>query len=723
MTESFWFLSAEDDAERPEDSGVPFESRDGYTPFQESMRGDRSRPQRAPSTDQKRMRRQIHRSGTRHVAYDPLEEVDWNDYHPHLKDMAENGELHRGIGVNLPDDLHRFVHDDSKPVHERAQALLNHVAGMRNDPADRRVGLGMHWSLTGGVAEDFGERAAGHYAGANAREQDQHDFSWGRTPGEEPDYEDIERHLHEDHGIHPHDQPDHEHLNGLHTHLHKGVAPMEGQTELFDASRYADPGRVRHLTESEPYGEPDYAHGKPGTSVVLRTQIPDIDDIETHIHGNPYAGGDVYHPEGHGEMEVPIRHGASIPITGISWKPVYESDQEPDEEPDYTHHRFDGSEHREAMKKDPAYGEGSQQPVIPTHKLPSIPEEQARPRNYLHDLFEQSGIKPYLQPGGFDEPFQKERFEHRQRAREHRQQRNEIPQEEKTPEGRAADLLGDLIGEVGTEREVRDARPPGETRDEGKMRWFRDRWNKTFEPVGLNEEGKARSRRNTRARWEKTMGPAACDHPDCPPWEHHEGPYRPKYSAKIATVLNTQIERLNKGDQIRTPTGQTSEVKRLRPHETDSTLMYLDTDMGTSTVKRGTEFQVVPRNSQQQELPDTGNPMGGGNAAELPGAGKTPGGAGTTPNVAPGSCPNCGNTGTLHLHSGSYVCSVCGFTVPAGNSPGGLTFTNQPHGYMPTRRKPGEIPTAHVWASKYQTSNDSSSQIARRARQVSGGDQ
>jgi hypothetical protein len=539
VSDNFWFLpddGPESDAERPERAGVSFDARDSFEPFHEPMKGNRSRPQRAPSTDQKKVRRQIHRSGAH-----PYEEVDWNEYHPHLKDMAEGGELHRGIGVNLPDDLHRFVHDASKPVHERAAALLNHVAGMRNDPSDRRVGLGMHWSLSSGIGEDFGEKAAGHYAATNAHSQDQHDFSWGRSPGEEPDYETISDHLHEDHGIHPHDQLDPENLHELHVHLHGHREVPKGQAELFDASPYVNQESVRHRTEMKPYVDPDYAHGKPGTAVVLHTSIPDVDDIETNIHGNPHAGGEVYHPEGHGEAEVPIRHGASIPITGISWKPVHESDQEPDEEPDYTHHRFTEPEHREARK--------------------------------------------------------------------------------------------------------------------------------------------------------------------------------------IGTVLNTQIERLNKGDQIRTPTGQTSVVQGTRPHETDSTLMYLDTDMGTSTVKRGTDFQTVPHNSQQQELPDTGNPMGSGNSGALPMSGKTPGGAGNTPTAPPGVCPNCGNAGTMHLHSGNYVCGVCGFTVPAGGTPGGLMFTNQPGGYSPARRKPGEVPRAHVWASRYVTSNEHTSQVARRARQVSGGDQ
>lgn len=218
----------------------------------------------------------------------------------------------------------------------------------------------------------------------------------------------------------------------------------------------------------------------------------------------------------------------------------------------------------------------------------------------------------------------------------------------------------------------------------------------------------------------------ADDHPDnewMPKYTRHNfGAPESHYANKTATVLNTQVERLNKGDMVRTPTGQSSSVKGIRPHETDSTLMYMDTDQGTSTVKRGTDFQVVPHNSQQQELPDIGNPMNSGNAGTVPGGGHgaggpvTPGSTGT-----PTQCPNCGNTGTMRMHSGTYICSVCGFTIAAGGSPGGLLFSNQEHGYAPARRKPGEVPKAHVWASKYTAQTES--QFARHIRQAAlGGD-
>lgn len=223
----------------------------------------------------------------------------------------------------------------------------------------------------------------------------------------------------------------------------------------------------------------------------------------------------------------------------------------------------------------------------------------------------------------------------------------------------------------------------------------------------------------TGVSWSKYSSPRRHE------WEHHtfDKPIE-HLASKIGTVLNTQVERLNKGDQIRTPTGQVAEVtSRPRPHETDSGKVYIDTDMGTTLVDRGTDFQVVPRNSQQQELPDVGN-VAGGNTAQLPGAGSTPGGPGTSKlpganqAISHAACPNCGNTGTLSLHGNQFVCSVCGFQIAAGGSPGGLTFTNWPSGVMPPRKKPGQVPKAHVWASRNATLRDEGNVIARRARQV-----
>lgn len=738
VSDSFWFLPDDDpesDAERPERSGVPFDSRDAFEPFHEPMKGNRSRPQRAPSTDQKRVRRQIHRSG-QHTA-SGYSRVNWDVEYPRIHQHAEDGELHRGLGLDLPDDLHQYVHDESQPVHERARALLDHIAGedSREYAEDYgRLGLGMHWSMHRDTAQRFAHENGPQYAATNfhihnADDDNLHDFTYGTREGD-VDADKLAEHLRTEHRMpyHEQDQVVHwperrgEELSSVHRNLHR--VPMSGQGELFPISRehYAPGVQDPHIDRVQEMRGPDVGRARPATEIVLSTPVPPRHLVDESPETNPNSGGEVYHPFQSTEREVPLRQGAQIPITQISWSQVRHGPDAEGERSHWTHHRFGQPEQREAAKKDAAYGEGAQQPVIPTHKLPSIPEGHARTRNFLQELLEGAGLPQEPDPGGFDEPFQRDRFVQRRDFVDKAQQDRQQPQQEPRAFGWTGRELADTLGPPDTVRRPQDAYNPEHGPQHRMFQNFKDRWDKTFEPVGLSEEGKARSRRQTRARWSKVVGPPACDHPNCPPWQHQEGGYRPKYSAKTATVLNTQIERLNQGDQIRTPTGQTSQVKGLRPHETDSTKLYLDTDMGTSLVDRGTNFQVVPKNSQQQELPDTGNPMASGNTATLPGSGRTPSGQGVTPQVAPGACPNCGNLGTLHLHGGDYVCSVCGFTVPAGGSPGGLTFTNQPSGAMPAHRRPGPAPRAHVWASKYSTF-DQESQIARRARQVSGGDQ
>jgi hypothetical protein len=459
MDESFWFLSAEDDAERPAESGLPFDLRSDYAPFQESMRGDR-RHTHAPSTDQKKVRRQIHRSGSfwDSEGIKPHERVtDWDSV---VGDQdTSDWRIHRTVHIDPMEDPdgfnlwkgmgHNPVKGSELPDHEVAHRLLKLVT--------QHPHLGLHWTAD----ENHAYRVGGTQSWG-------HGHSW---------YSGQEQGYHERSGL---------------------------ESPVVVHARWPK----NHHIETDP--------------------------DELHRYGvKPFDNPDL---DEHNEAEVPMKTGAPVEITGVSWS-GYTSNRKGE----YRHHTFD---------------------------------------------------KPIRHTAG----------------------------------------------------------------------------------------------------------------------NHH-----------TATVLNTQIERLNPGDSIRTPTGQTSEVKQIRPHETDSTLMYLDTDMGTSTVKRGTDFQIVPHNSQQQELPNTGNMMGGGNAGALPGQGKSPGG--TSPGqqgVHKQTCPNCGST-AMELQGSAFMCRVCGFSAGAGNTPGNLMFGDKPHGYMPSRRQPGEVPTAHVWASKY--TDQQGSQIARRARQVLGGEQ
>jgi hypothetical protein len=107
--------------------------------------------------------------------WEHTEEDEPTEFH----DMHERnngiGEVHRGIGVSLPDDLHRMVHDQSRPVHERARALLEHVS----DHPEGQGHLGTHWTTENGVAEDFAETAAKWKRDEDDRDRPDHDFSFG----------------------------------------------------------------------------------------------------------------------------------------------------------------------------------------------------------------------------------------------------------------------------------------------------------------------------------------------------------------------------------------------------------------------------------------------------------------------------------------------------------------------------------------------------------------
>jgi hypothetical protein len=142
---------------------------------------------------------------------------------------------------------------------------------------------------------------------------------------------------------------------------------------------------------------------------------------------------------------------------------------------------------------------------------------------------------------------------------------------------------------------------------------------------------------------------------------------------------------INPGEQIRTPTGQTVTVNNIRRHETSRDHYYLDTDMGTTLVPWSTNFQVVPSNNQQQELPGYGRP--GGNANEIPFSAKEPrqkDSPDPRSNQAPqgSTCPVCG--GTLQQSGDKYQCSRCGYTDQFGG-PGGQDYSNATQRFTPNK--------------------------------------
>ncbi len=70
----------------------------------------------------------------------------WEDgpYH----EMADT--IHRGMAVELPKDVHKVVHDDSRPMHERAQALVDHISTSKK-------GLGHFWSDRQQTSKEYAE--------------------------------------------------------------------------------------------------------------------------------------------------------------------------------------------------------------------------------------------------------------------------------------------------------------------------------------------------------------------------------------------------------------------------------------------------------------------------------------------------------------------------------------------------------------------------------------
>lgn len=60
--------------------------------------------------------------------------------------------IHRGIDVRLSPEDHAVVHDESRPLHERAQHLIDTVTRESYEP------LGQHWSTDRSTAEEFSHR-------------------------------------------------------------------------------------------------------------------------------------------------------------------------------------------------------------------------------------------------------------------------------------------------------------------------------------------------------------------------------------------------------------------------------------------------------------------------------------------------------------------------------------------------------------------------------------
>jgi hypothetical protein len=175
-----------------------------------------------------------------------------------------------------------------------------------------------------------------------------------------------------------------------------------------------------------------------------------------------------------------------------------------------------------------------------------------------------------------------------------------------------------------------------------------------------------------------------------------------------ATRLDTQIERLTEGDQLLTPQGQSVNVKKVRPHETESGKVYVDTDMGTSIMDRGTNVKYVPKgghSSVQQELPNSGNPQA--NVGRMPGAG----------DMTPAQAPMCPVDGTrMVFRNNTWICPKDGTTAPTSAAPAGMAPTDWGHGQMVNRQPGRPVQRAHVWGAFITTERPSL--VAREAQRV-----
>lgn len=80
------------------------------------------------------------------------------DYSQRAVDQELPEEVHRGLALRLPAELHEQVHDQDRPVAERAQLLSDHL---KSQGYNGRVGLGPHWTTNEGTASGYSKKYKG----------------------------------------------------------------------------------------------------------------------------------------------------------------------------------------------------------------------------------------------------------------------------------------------------------------------------------------------------------------------------------------------------------------------------------------------------------------------------------------------------------------------------------------------------------------------------------
>jgi len=171
-------------------------------------------------------------------------------------------------------------------------------------------------------------------------------------------------------------------------------------------------------------------------------------------------------------------------------------------------------------------------------------------------------------------------------------------------------------------------------------------------------------------------------------------------SNKNATLIPTQVQNLTPQDYILHPITQGNEkIRRARSFETRGDEAYVETDSGTSSpVKRNQTIVRNPYNMSQIELPSTGIP--GGNSNVIP-FGRQHDPIANKPSAKESKCPRDGTMMTLQKGGNTYKCSTCGL-VETVRGAGGLNFSDAPS----------------VNKAAIKNNRRTASAIAQRARQV-----
>lgn len=271
--------------------------------------------------------------------YDEHEEgqrsKDWDGIHEGLEG------IHRGIGIHLRPEDHAVVHDESRPMHERAKHLLESIPRSHEGQRHGSDGnVGWHWSGNEGVGEDFADTTSHpHHPGP---------LTGVVFHGHKPDRGDINEYPDQREGD----------IYGYHDHGEKEVPLHHGSHVGLKGVSWKDMGREEDhpaLGHAHPNGTPsmffpylgDFTHHQFGDHeshhVTALQQAP-----LSFVARAAVAAG-----EDRDEVKLAIA-AAGIQATASDWDDYHEDENgrrytlDEDGEPNYTcHNKYcdEGGEH------------------------------------------------------------------------------------------------------------------------------------------------------------------------------------------------------------------------------------------------------------------------------------------------------------------------------------------------------------------------------------------